>query len=94
MVGSDFSSLEDHISALLTKDKNKLKVYEESYDAHSLRASAYYADLMPDIIEKLNYAKKGGKCIKVTFDDGAVEVYNENDPKYKEIMENYHAKNN
>lgn len=27
MVGSDFSSLEDHISALLTKDTNKLKVY-------------------------------------------------------------------
>jgi DNA polymerase-1 len=28
MVGADFSSLEDYVSALLTKDKNKLKVYE------------------------------------------------------------------
>ena len=27
MCGLDFASLEDHISALLTKDKNKLKVY-------------------------------------------------------------------
>lgn len=92
-VGADQRALEDHISALTTKDKNKLLVYTDGYDSHSLRTSAYFAEQMPDIIEKLDYAKKGGKCIKVTFDDGAVEVYNENDPKYKEIMENYHAKN-
>lgn len=86
--------VEDRISALTTRDPNKLKVYTEGYDSHCLRSSFYYSEQMPDIIEKLNYAKKGGKCIKVTFDDGATEVYNENDPEYKKVMEDYYAKNN
>lgn len=47
--GLDFSSLEDRISALTTKDPNKLKVYTDGYDGHSLRAFAYFGDQMPDI---------------------------------------------
>jgi DNA polymerase-1 len=47
--GLDFMSLEDRISALTTKDPNKLKVYTDGYDGHSLRAYAYYGDEMPDI---------------------------------------------
>lgn len=52
-VGLDFSSLEDRISALLTKDKNKLLVYTDHYDGHCLRAYSYYKDLMPDITREL-----------------------------------------
>ena len=52
-VGLDFSSLEDRISALLTKDKNKLLVYTDHYDGHCLRAYSYYKDLMPDITKEL-----------------------------------------
>lgn len=48
-VGLDYSSLEDRISALTTKDPNKLKVYTDGYDGHCLRAQAYFADEMPDI---------------------------------------------
>lgn len=48
-VGLDFASLEDRISALTTKDPNKLKVYTDGYDGHSLRAYAYFGDHMPDI---------------------------------------------
>lgn len=48
--GIDFSSLEDRISALTTKDPEKLKVYINNYDGHSLRAYAYFKDEMPDII--------------------------------------------
>jgi DNA polymerase-1 len=48
-VGSDFSSLEDRISALVTKDPNKLKVYLDGYDGHSLRAYSYFGSEMPDI---------------------------------------------
>lgn len=48
-VGLDFSSLEDRISALTTKDPNKLKVYTDGYDGHCLRAYAYFHDQMPDI---------------------------------------------
>lgn len=47
--GLDFASLEDKISALTSKDPNKLKVYTDGYDGHSLRAYAYFGDKMPDI---------------------------------------------
>ena len=49
MIGLDFSSLEDRISALTTKDPNKLKVYTDGYDGHCLRAYGYWPDEMPDI---------------------------------------------
>ena len=48
-VGIDFSSLEDRISALVTKDPNKLMVYTDGYDSHSLRAYKYYKSQMPEI---------------------------------------------
>ena len=49
--GLDFDSLEDKISGLTTKDPNKLKVYTDGYDGHSLRAFAYFGEFMPDIID-------------------------------------------
>ena len=49
MCGIDFASLEDRIDALKTKDTNKLKVYIDGYDGHSLRAYTYFKDRMPDI---------------------------------------------
>lgn len=47
--GADFASLEDYISALTTRDPNKLKVYIDGYDGHCLRAYAYFPERMPDI---------------------------------------------
>jgi DNA polymerase-1 len=56
--GLDFASLEDRISALTTKDPQKLKVYTDGYDGHCLRAHAYFGDKMPDIdpnsVESIN----------------------------------------
>lgn len=45
--GADFNSLEDYISALTTRDPNKLKVYEEGYDGHTLRAFSYWPEKFP-----------------------------------------------
>ena len=45
--------MEDRISALTTKDPNKLKPYLDGYDGHCLRAYAYFKDRMPDIEETL-----------------------------------------
>lgn len=63
--GIDFSSLEDRISALTTKDPNKLRVYEDGFDGHAMRAHAYFGDQMPDIVntvESINQiAEKGHK---------------------------------
>lgn len=57
-VGLDFASLEDRISALQTKDPEKLKVYVDGFDGHSLRAYTYFGDEMPDIdplsVESIN----------------------------------------
>lgn len=50
-VGLDFASLEDRISALTTRDPNKLKVYTDGYDGHSLRAFSYFGEIMPDIVD-------------------------------------------
>ena len=47
--GADYSSLEERIGAILSGDPNRIKVYTEGYDGHSLRAYKYYADQMPDI---------------------------------------------
>lgn len=48
--GADFTSLEDKISALTTKDPNKIKVYADGYDGHCLRAYSYYKLQMSNII--------------------------------------------
>lgn len=60
--GLDFASLEDRISALTTKDPNKLKVYTDGYDGHSMRAYSYWSEEMPDIdpnsVESINSIEK------------------------------------
>lgn len=61
MLFSDFNSLEDYISALLSKDPNKMKVYTDGYDGHCLRAFAYFPQKLPGIIntvDSINSIKK------------------------------------
>jgi DNA polymerase-1 len=48
-IGADFNALEARISALQTKDPEKLKVYVDGYDSHCLNAYAYYKNQMTDI---------------------------------------------
>jgi DNA polymerase-1 len=52
-VGADYTALEDKIITLLTKDPNRLKVYSDGYDGHSLRAFSYFRNQMPDIEDTL-----------------------------------------
>lgn len=47
--GADFNSLEDYISALTTKDPNKLDVYIKGFDGHCLRAAYYFRDQLMHI---------------------------------------------
>ena len=58
LVGADFNALEDRISALTTRDPNKLRVYTDGYDSHCLRAAYYFRKHMPDIdvdsVESIN----------------------------------------
>lgn len=66
-MGADFASLEDRISALTTKDPNKLKVYTDGYDGHCLRAFFYFGNEMPDInesVESINSIAKKYKDLR------------------------------
>lgn len=59
--GADFNSLEDYVSALQTKDKNKLKIYLEGYDGHSLRTYYYWPERfthLEETPESINRIKK------------------------------------
>ena len=73
--------VEDHISALLTKDKNKLKLYIDHYDGYCLRAYAYWKELMPDITEQLDKLDTTEQIYKVTYDDGSVKYLTESEIK-------------
>jgi len=58
--GADFSALEAMIEALLSRDPNKMKVYTDGYDSHSLNSFAYFGSEMPDItntVESINSIK-------------------------------------
>lgn len=51
--GADFASLEERVGALLSGDPNRIKVYTDGYDGHSMRTHSYFKDQLPDITEKL-----------------------------------------
>ena len=91
LCGLDFAALEDHISALLTKDHNKLKVYLDHYDGHCLRSYSYFSDKMPDITEQLEEIHKEGRVFKVTMDDGSVKYFNEHNPEFIKLKEQVNA---
>lgn len=77
--GLDFASLEDRISALTTRDSNKLKIYLEGYDGHSLRAFAYFGDQMPDIETAPDDSTA---CFRLTTASGEIHFHAEEDVTY------------
>lgn len=74
---ADFAALEEKVGAILSNDPNRIKVYKDGFDGHSLRAHRYFAKQMPDIVSKLDKLNLAGKFYKVTADDGSVEYYHE-----------------
>ena len=57
--------MEDRISALTTKDPNKLDVYIKGFDGHCLRAYAYFQDQMRDIEDEFSRATTPEEQVKV-----------------------------
>ena len=72
--------VEDRISALLTKDPNKLSIYLEGLDGHSLRAYTYFKDQMPDIEAQLNQIRPNQRYFKITDDQGKTEYVTADHP--------------
>lgn len=104
-VGADFNSLEDYVSALQTRDPNKLKLYLDGYDGHCLRAFYYFSDQMPDITEtpesinsiKIKYPEirqdSKGPTFLLTYGGtyhGLVQKLGWSEEKAKRIEESYH----
>ena len=58
---ADFSALEERIGAILSQDPNRIKVYTDGYDGHSMRAYKYFSDQMPDITAALAKAETATK---------------------------------
>ena len=73
--GLDFDSLEDKISGLTTKDPNKLKVYTDGYDGHSLRAFSYFKEQMPDIVDTVISINLIQKAYPVQRQDSKVPTF-------------------
>ena len=74
-IGLDFASLEDRISALTTKDPNKLKVYTDGYDGHCLRAFAYFPDQMTGIVDTVESINSIKKLFPVQRDDSKAPTF-------------------
>ena len=83
---ADFASLEDRINTLLTKDENKVKVYTDGYDGHSIRSVAYFGKQMPDIMQELEEVRKEGRVFKVSLSSGETKYYNEYSPIIQEYL--------
>jgi DNA polymerase I len=77
-VGLDFDSLEDKISAVTTKDPQKIKVYSDGYDGHCLRALAYFGEHMPDI----EMAPDGADTFEALIGDKKVYFHSEEEIDY------------
>lgn len=76
LVGADYFSLEDRISALQTRDPNKLAVYTDGYDGHCLRAFAYFGDQMKDIRSEI-----------ALNPDRKVEIINSIEQRYPQLRQ-------
>jgi len=79
LMGADFNALEAKINALLTKDHNKVKIYTDGYDSHSLMAYTYYSEQMPEINEKLSKLELKGKFYRITYKDGKIDYVHESE---------------
>lgn len=60
-------------------------MYLEGYDGHCLRTASYSAEQMPEVTAARDEIAKPGQTYKVTYSDGTVEFFNENNPLLKEL---------
>ena len=78
-VGADFNSLEAMVNAIMTRDPNKLAVYENDLDSHSWNAFGYWPDKMPDVAKRMSFVDTPGKFYKRELADGTFEYLHESE---------------
>ena len=70
----DFAALEDRVMANLSKDKNKLGLFLENLDGHSLSATYYYPERVAAIIGPFTDNKLASVELKKLVDAGNKEA--------------------
>jgi DNA polymerase I-like protein with 3'-5' exonuclease and polymerase domains len=76
----DYSALEDRVIANLSGDVNKLSVFTEGLDGHSLAATYYFPERVKKVIGSYTDNKEASKKLK--------ELVDTKDPIAKEIRQN------
>ena len=66
----DFAALEDRVMANLSRDPNKLGLFLEDLDGHSLSATYYYPERVTSIIGPFTDNKEASKLLKTKVDEG------------------------
>ena len=71
----DFSALEDRVIANLSKDENKIAVFTEGIDGHSLGATYYFKSEVEQLLEHtITDHKQAAKELKQLVDNGNKEA--------------------
>lgn len=70
----DLSALEDRVIANLSGDENKIGLFLEGLDGHSLNACGYDPERAESIVGKLPNIKETSKAIKKAVDEGNKEA--------------------
>jgi len=66
----DYSALEDRVIANLSNDANKLALFLEDLDGHSLSATYYFSERIITLIGEFTNNKEASKLLQQMVDDG------------------------
>jgi len=71
----DFSALEDRVIANLSRDENKVAIFTEGIDGHSLGATYYFKTEVEQLLgHEITDHKQAAKELKQLVDDGNKEA--------------------
>lgn len=69
ILAADYSALEDRVVANLSKDDNKLGLFLEGLDGHSLSATYYYPGRVKEVIGNFTNNKEASRLLQFVVDD-------------------------
>jgi hypothetical protein len=71
---ADYADLEDRVIANLSKDENKISVFTEHIDGHSLGATYYFKEEVIKLVGDYTDHKKAARKLKALVDEGNKEA--------------------
>jgi DNA polymerase-1 len=80
---ADYAALEDRVMANISKDPNKLAIFLDNLDGHSLSATYYFKERVKELIGEFTNNAEASKLLKALVDSGdknAKEVRQDSKP--------------